>query len=73
MQHAFDFINDAGEQWVRAVFGGDITRADAAGRAEDLGYSKTSGRRAHRFIRGHEDVEFLVAAYLKSQAYKREV
>jgi hypothetical protein len=73
MTKAFDLMNEAGESWVRAVHAGDVTRADAKGRAQDLGYAQTQGARAHRFIRGHDDIEFVVAAYLKSQAYKREV
>ena len=73
MKSAFDMMNEAGESWVRAVHAGDVSRKDAGGRAEDLGFPKTAGQFAHRFICGHDDVEFIVAAYLKGQGYKDEV
>jgi len=73
MKSAFDMMNEAGESWVRAVHAGDVSRKDAGGRAEDLGFPKTAGQFANRFICGHDDVEFIVAAYLKGQGYKDEV
>ena len=73
MQSAYDFMNEAGETWVRAAHAGEVTREEAAGRAEELGYPPTAGRFAQRTIRGHDDVEFLIAAYLRAQAYSREV
>jgi len=73
MQSAYDFMNEAGETWVRAAHNGGVTRKEAAGRAEELGYPPTAGRFAQRTIVAHDDVEFIIAAYLKAQAYSREV
>jgi len=73
MRSAFAFIEEAGQNWVRGTHAGDISRREARGRAEDLGFSKSAGAKAHRFVRAHDDPEFIIAAYIEGRAWDREV
>lgn len=69
MKSALDFISTLDEETVRAVHAGEITRDVLSHTAEEEGFSKTTGRRAHRHIRAYENIEAYIAFHLDGVAH----
>ncbi|MCS4162732.1 hypothetical protein GGP94_003180 [Salinibacter ruber] len=63
MKAALNLISELDEQAIRDVHSGDIFRSSLKSLAEESGFPKSAGEYAHRFIRAHENVEFIIAAY----------
>lgn len=63
MKAALNLISELDEQAIRDVHSGDIFRSSLKSLAEENGFPKSAGEYAHRFIRAHENVEFIIAAY----------
>jgi len=64
MKAALSFIQSLDEGTVRDVHAGEITRDVLSHTAEEAGFSKTAGRRAHRHIRAYENIEAYIAFHL---------
>jgi len=69
MTSAVELLSSLSEETIRAVHAGDMTRDELSEIGEEEGFGASAGVYAHKWIRGHENVEFLVAAYVDGVAH----
>lgn len=69
MKKTLNLIKQLEEYEIKAVHKGNLTREEMREKAETKGFSKTSGERAHRLIRAHENLDAFIAFYKDGVAH----
>lgn len=72
MKQSIEFIEQLDSRDIRKVFHGHTKREDFKKLAEEQGFSKSAGQRAHRLIRAHENIDAFIAFYVDGIAHAME-
>jgi hypothetical protein len=69
MKSALNLISELGEETIRDVHAGEVTRTSLIDLAESEGFPKKAGELAHRHIRAYENIEAYIAFHVDGVAH----